>query len=340
MHVHLYRRGTQSKNVRNNMLSFAPFEEGGLGIMRHLIEDTVDHDFDPASFLSNAQLAGVEQAMLLPVAAINGHRNPDARTIARIVSGYNDFYAEAQRDHPGKLISLGTLYPALFRTHPGLVTAELDRAQASFIGIKFHSTLQRFDPTDPKLQPLFEAIVRRKMFMQFHMGFPYKGATTTSTPEKITALYLKHCAQTSLPMVWAHLGGQPLSDRDLDFLVEHDTIFLDFAYTYALRHSLAGTGLRASDIEHDHRYDIYFSLTELQNLGRSIDKIGLERLFLGSDFPFASSVVMMRAANSLFNELGLNGEERDLIYRGNAQRFFGMVAEAQPDKRELLQAFT
>lgn len=341
MHVHVYPAGKSSAYVRANMRSTKSFGEGGLNIPTFLARGTIDRDFTPEEYLRQAQPQGVQQAMLMPVAVLNGKEKLDLGRAQRTLRSINTFHAEAQSTHAGKLISLGTLHPSLFPKHPAMIKDELDYIAANFIGVKFHPFLQNIDPADPRLQPLFAEVARRVLIMQFHMSSSEKNERphTNSPPRKIMKIYEDHCARAGLPMIWAHLGGHILTDYVLEFLVDNPLIFLDLAYTYAVKHVVAGTENEGKELSHDPRYDLFFSLTELRNFERIIDKVGPGRLLAGTDWPFADVIDMRRALKNLFDELGLSTADRDLIYYQNSQRFFGEVASLQPANHELLLPF-
>lgn len=327
MHVHVYRPGKQTTAVREKILSRGSLPDG-IAVPSILNGDIVNQGFGPEEFLQNAIANGVAQGLLLPVAPFG--------TRPEVVRKYNQWHAEIQTTRRGELISLGTINPFMSEK---AAAAELDFIRENFIGVKFHSFLQGFNPLAPELGSLFEEISARNLSMFWHTGAPEIYARTNTLPEHLVKIYDAYCAKDNLATVWAHLGAQRFGDYFLDYLAEHENIFLDFAYTYALDYAVYGTELEGKPVEHDGRWDFYFDLTNPRYLDKLLKKLGPKRFFMGSDYPYTSMVVMMRAVNRMFEVHELNSEERNAILSGNARRFFSLMGEIQPDKSELLSPF-
>ncbi|MFA4859041.1 MAG: amidohydrolase family protein [Candidatus Margulisiibacteriota bacterium] len=319
-HVHLYSKGKASGQVAANMRSRARFEQGGIFIPGVFIKDIIDGNFDAAAYSATAARAGITRAILVPVA-----------TRPNLVASLNLKHAEIQAQFPGNFISLGTLYP---HATEAALTAAMDFIGQNFIGIKMHSLLQMFNPSDPAMFALYQALAERRLFTQWHMG-SHPGINSflegfCATPEKLIPIYRQFFSQDAAPMLWAHLGGAELTENQLAFLVDHPAIYLDLAFTFPPEMAAEEGGTDPSLLAHDGRYDYFFAGTAISALSRTIEKIGIERIVFGSDYPFSSPVAALRAANRLFDQLGLTQEDRAKVLAGNAANFLGLVAQYNP----------
>jgi predicted TIM-barrel fold metal-dependent hydrolase len=315
--------------VAANMGSRAPFEQRGLAIPGIFIRDIKDGDFDADAYLATAAGAGIDKAMLLPVA-----------TRANLVAPLNQSHAAIQATFPCQFISLGTLYPA---AHKSEVGAALDFIGQHLIGVKMHSLLQLFNPQAPVMDALYQTLAERRLFTQWHMGshpallpaiVPF-----CTTPEKLMAIYLRFFAAENAPMLWAHLGGTELTEAQLVFLANHPAIYLDLAFTFSPELAAEEGETDHSLLEHDRRYNHFFAGTAAPYLHRIIERIGIERILFGSDYPFSSPVAALRAAERLFDQLSLTQAERAKVLGGNAANFLRLVAQYNPATSDRIAAF-
>lgn len=86
----------------------------------------------------------------------------------------NDFMASLPERYPGVLMGFGSVDP-----HHEKAVQEIDRAaDLGLKGLKFHPTMQRFDPGDEAFYPLWERMQDRSLVALFHTGTCGIGAGT------------------------------------------------------------------------------------------------------------------------------------------------------------------
>lgn len=86
----------------------------------------------------------------------------------------NDFMAALAEKYPGTLMGFGSADP-----HANSARDEISRAaDLGLAGLKFHPTMQAFDPGDERFYPLWERCEERELILLFHTGTCGIGAGT------------------------------------------------------------------------------------------------------------------------------------------------------------------
>ena len=86
----------------------------------------------------------------------------------------NDFMAGLAGNYPGTLMGFGSADP-----HADDAAEEIARAaDLGLLGLKFHPTMQAFDPGDERFYPLWERCQERNLVLLFHTGTCGIGAGT------------------------------------------------------------------------------------------------------------------------------------------------------------------
>lgn len=168
---------------------------------------------------------------------------------------------------------------------------EIVRLRAAGIrGIKLHPEFQGIDLADPRLEPLFQEIAGEFVLL-VHVGDPTISANNLSTPAKVAAIKRNFPALT---IIAAHLGG--------------------YCFWDAALHDLAGM-----DVYLDTSSAITFIDPAL--LRQLVQRHGVERILLGSDYPLASP---QQALNALEAISWLSPAEKSAIRGENCARLFGL----------------
>ena len=170
---------------------------------------------------------------------------------------------------------------------------EIRRLKDSGIGgIKLQPEVQGFTVDDAAVTyPLYEELVKWGMAVMFHVGGnPVVTAHARSTPRMILRV-----AQDfpELVIIGAHLGGLNMWDETARMLAGRENLYLETSMTYGrISASLAETIIRTHS---------------------------LNRIFFGSDYPFAP---IKESVQSALSTPFVNDEEKKALMGLNAKAFF------------------
>lgn len=208
----------------------------------------------------------------------------------------NDWLAGLSERFPGVLMGFGSVDP----WDDGAL-AELRRAAGLGLkGLKFHPTMQRFDPAEERFYPLWEEAQELGLICLFHTGTCGIGAGTPgaggtrirySHPGFLDAIGADF---PGLSLVAAHFGW-PWFMECLAIALHKSNVFIE----------LSGWAPR------------YFPQEVRREIGRRLSG----RTLFGSDYPFIS----LDRWFGEFDELGLPEEAREAILAGNASRLLGLT---------------
>lgn len=264
---------------------------------------------DAADALAALAEAGVARAAVLNVFLMDGMPQPaggllwpgadgpppHADRAADLIS-LNEWLCDLAAQHrellPMLTVHPGVMTPAETADHVGSLAAERGAR-----GVKLHTVAQRFLPSDPALDPLWELCSDRGLPVIAHCG-PDRLETGWATPEAFVPLAERF---PRLPLVLAHLGGG------------------DFRRIVAVADAFPGLRFDLSEI---------VSWVGATNAPADpaafvalIRAVGVERVMAGSDFPWYEPAWVIDAVTRL---PGLSAAERELILGGTAAELFGL----------------
>jgi len=207
----------------------------------------------------------------------------------------NDWMAGLAARFPGALMGFGSVDP-----HVPAAADEIDRcAGLGLRGLKFHPTMQRFDPADRSFYPLWERAESHGMIALFHTGTCGIGAGTPgaggtkigfSHPRFLDAVGADF---PGLTLIAAHFGW-PWFLECLAIALHKSNVFIEL--------SGWAPGYLPDDVKRE--------------IGRRLTR---QTLF-GSDYPFIS----LDRWFAEFEELGLDERARGAILHDNAARLLGL----------------
>ena len=146
--------------------------------------------------LDHMELAGVDKAVLLPVATKPSQFEVNLRTSVMIRDGY--FGERAAR----MIVPFAAMHPAdeNWSAHAEAVAA------AGIKGVKVHPYYQNFSLSDPAVRPFFSKLADLGLIVVCHCGYDigYPGRYDSCSPDDIVTL-LKNVRD--LRFVASHLGG-------------------------------------------------------------------------------------------------------------------------------------
>ena len=207
----------------------------------------------------------------------------------------NKWLAELSQRFPGVLMGFGSVDP-----HAGDATREVERCvDLGLKGLKFHPTMQQFDPADRQFYPLWEKIEQRGLICLFHTGTcgiaagtPGAGGTKIrySHPGFLDSIGADF---PGLTLIAAHFGW-PWFMECLAIALHKSNVFIE----------LSGWAPK------------YLPAEVQREIGRRLNG----RTLFGSDYPF----IPLDRWFGEFDELGLSEDAKQAILVGNASRLLGL----------------
>lgn len=228
------------------------------------------YDGTVRGLLASMEERGIDRSVLAPVA-----------TKPSQVASINDWVTAI--DDP-RIIPLGAMHPDF--PDPAAEIARL--ASRGVQGIKLHSQNQDFSPDEPRMAPIYDAIIDHGMMILFHAGGFVIDEGTLARPETFARVLDEW---PGLVCVLAHMGGYRYWDEVREHLCGRD-VYFDTAYVPG---NLPDDALLA--LIRDH---------------------GSDRVLFGSDGPWADAG---RDAAHI-GRLGLSDDELERVLYGNARALY------------------
>lgn len=221
----------------------------------------------------------------------------DDRTITGRGWSGNDWLASLSERFPGALMGFGSVDP-----HDPDAVREIQRcASLGLKGLKFHPTMQRFDPGEGRFYPLWAKAEELGLICLFHTGTcgiaagtPGAGGTKIrySHPGFLDGVGADF---PGLTLIAAHFGW-PWFMECLAIALHKSNVFIE----------LSGWAPK------------YLPAEVRREIGKRLNR---QTLF-GSDYPF----IHLDRWFFEFEEIGLEAGAKDAILRGNAARLLGLEA--------------
>jgi predicted TIM-barrel fold metal-dependent hydrolase len=207
----------------------------------------------------------------------------------------NDWLAGLSSRFPGVLMGFGSVDP-----HDPGALEEMGRcADLGLKGLKFHPTMQRFDPSEGRFGELWAKAQELGLICLFHTGTCGIGAGTPGAGgTKIRFSHPRFLDSVGadfpgLTLIAAHFGW-PWFLECLAIALHKSNVFIE----------LSGWAPR------------YLPAEVVREIGRRLN----EQTLFGSDYPFIS----LDRWFSEFEGLGLSPDAQQAILRGNASRLLGL----------------
>lgn len=311
---------------------------GGKDILKRMANATVIVDLD-YRFRVLDEFGDVRQVITLgqpPIEALGG---PDASpAIAREA---NDGLAELVQRHPDRFLAFAASLPL---NNVDASIREMERAidQLGAKGVMIYTNVGGQPLDAPQFRPFFDEVARRDVLVWMH---PARGASMTD--------YLAE--QTSMFEIWWALGWPYETSAAMARLV-FSGLFDRHPHIRIITHHLGGLvpylegrvghgwdqlGVRTSTADYgavlkslkkrplDYFHEFYADCAVFGAAGATrcgVDFFGLDRVVFASDMPFDPTPgLYMRETIRCIEGLGLPPEDKERIYRGNAERLMGMV---------------
>jgi aminocarboxymuconate-semialdehyde decarboxylase len=286
-HAHVIVPEVYAMAAAHNVFSELPSDPGVTDEMRSRIKDratmVLGRMSDITDRIDNMDAMGVDVQVLSASLVHQGLEWADGQTSLRLARTTNDWIAKAVAAHPARLIGLGTLPLHV----PALAVTELERCvcELGLKGAAISTTAGPMELGDPELRPFWGkvedlgAVVfihpggnRDRRFKRFHLWNSVGQAFEEAMA--ISSLMYDGVLETfpRLKICVSHGGGyMPY------YMGRIDRNYIE----------KANTRVNMSKPPVDYLRMLYFDscVYERSVLQRLVDKVGAERVLLGSDYP-------------------------------------------------------
>ncbi len=297
---------------------------GGEAIVAHTAR-APGRDMTPEDIIALQDAAGVDLQVLSPSASQPYlPREADAVAAARVC---NDIYADLTRRYPGRFAAFGTV-PL---PHVDAAIAEAARCLDSLgmVGINTGCSVAGRPLDDPAFEPFWAELDRRGAVLFLHpMGVGGPCMDKFNLPFLVGAPF-----EDTVAAVRLVLSGVSVRYPNIRVIVPH----LGGTLPFLLARIDGGPGgpPRSREAALEGPVSAYLRRFWYDTVNHSPDALrcalaafGVDRLLLGSDFPYAIGDYYKHCV-SYIEEVGLTPAEVEAIWGGNAQALLGLRPAAE-----------
>ena len=322
LHAHVIVPEVYALAAQHNVFSELPTDPGVTDEMRRNIKEraatVLPRMSDVTERIGNMDMMGVGVQVLSASLVHQGLEWADAQTSLRLARMTNDWIAKAVALHPSRLVGFGTLPLHV----PALAVSELERCvrELGFKGVAISTTAGPMELGDAQLRPFWgkaeelEAIVfihpggnRDRRFKRFHLWNSVGQAFEEAMA--ISSLMYDGVLETfpSLKICISHGGGyMPY------YMGRIDRNYVEKANTRI--------NMRKPPIEYLRMLYFDSCVYDRAVLQHLVDKVGAERVLLGSDYPVGETKPIEFVAETDT----LSAAQKEAIVRANAAALLGL----------------
>jgi hypothetical protein len=306
VHVHLYEDKDIARRAKDNYVIWEYGDDPGVefspidGDLEDLADTYGKGGFDRAVVVHLFDTALARHDAIARLApgrtgdAVSGARAVVDEAVSEAMVASNLWVAEVARANPMVEV-LVTVDPTLLSS-VALVNHLVELANAGVRGIKLHPVSQGFLPNDVRLHAIYDTCSDAGLVVLSHSGPGHHGGASARPSEFGTVLQ----RWPDLRLVLAHLGGATWRESQ-ELAASFPQVVFD------LSEIIEWVGAPSAP-----------STSELARLIRSV---GVDRVMLGSDFPWYDPIKTVDRVMSL---PGLSTEEKAAILGGTAVRVLGL----------------
>ena len=280
----------------------------------------------------------LRQVVTLPQPPVETLAGPDkSPDMARMA---NDGLAELVRKHPDRFMAFGACVPM---NNPDAALQEIERSitQLGAKGIQIYTNINDKPLDAPEFQPVFDEMARRRLPIWLH---PTRGADFPDYKTENKSLCdiwwtFGWPYETSAAMARMVFSG--LFDRhpDIKIITHHGGGMIPF-FEGRVGYGWDQLGKRTSDVDYgallrsmkkrpiDYFRGFYADTAlfgALAGTRCSLDFFGVDRILFASDMPFEPTPgLYVRETIRVIEGLSLSADQKDQIYRRNAERLLNM----------------
>jgi aminocarboxymuconate-semialdehyde decarboxylase len=324
VHAHIIVPEVYAVAAEHNIFSELPTDPGVTDEMRGKIKEraalVLGRMSDISDRLAKMDAMGVEVQVLSASLVHQGLEWADAQTSLKLARITNDWISRAVAARPARLIGLGTLPLHV----PALAVTELTRCltELGLKGVAISTTAGGMELGDPALRPFWAkaeelgALVyvhpggnRDRRFKRFHLW------------NSVGQAFEEAMAISSLMY-----DGVLETFPKLRICISHGGGYMPFYMGRIDRNYIekANTRVNMSKPPIDYLRMLYFDscVYERPVLQHLVDKVGADRVLLGSDYPVGET----KPVEFVTETATLSDSQKQQIVRGNAAQWLGLAS--------------
>ena len=324
-HAHVIVPEVYAVAAQHNIFSELPTDGGVTDEMRRSIKDragtVLARMSDLTERIGNMDAMGVDVQVLSASLVHQGLEWADAQTSLRLARTTNDWIAKAIASHPTRLLGLGTLPLHV----PALVVAELERCMRDLglRGAAISTTAGARELGDPQLRPFWAKAEELGAIVFIHPG----GNRDARFKRYHLWNSVGQAFEEAMAISSLMYDGVLESFPGLKICVSHGGGYMPYYMGRIDRNYIekANTRINMSKPPIDYLRMLYFDscVYERSVLQHLVEKVGAERVLLGSDYPVGEG----RPIEFITDAAALSPGEKERIVAANAASLLGL---AQP----------
>jgi aminocarboxymuconate-semialdehyde decarboxylase len=324
-HAHVIVPEVYAVAAQHNIFSELPTDGGVTDEMRRSIKDragtVLARMSDLTERIGNMDAMGVDVQVLSASLVHQGLEWADAQTSLRLARTTNDWIAKAIASHPTRLLGLGTLPLHV----PALVVAELERCMRDLglRGAAISTTAGAMELGDPQLRPFWAKAEELGAIVFIHPG----GNRDARFKRYHLWNSVGQAFEEAMAISSLMYDGVLESFPGLKICVSHGGGYMPYYMGRIDRNYIekANTRINMSKPPIDYLRMLYFDscVYERSVLQHLVEKVGAQRVLLGSDYPVGES----KPIEFITDAAALSPSEKERIVGANATSLLGL---AQP----------
>jgi aminocarboxymuconate-semialdehyde decarboxylase len=324
-HAHVIVPEVYAVAAQHNIFSELPTDGGVTDEMRRSIKDragtVLARMSDLTERIGNMDAMGVDVQVLSASLVHQGLEWADAQTSLRLARTTNDWIAKAVASQPTRLLGLGTLPLHV----PALVVAELERCMRDLglRGAAISTTAGAMELGDPQLRPFWAKAEELGAIVFIHPG----GNRDARFKRYHLWNSVGQAFEEAMAISSLMYDGVLESFPGLKICVSHGGGYMPYYMGRIDRNYIekANTRINMSKPPIDYLRMLYFDscVYERSVLQHLVEKVGAQRVLLGSDYPVGES----KPIEFITDAAALSPSEKERIVGANATSLLGL---AQP----------